>query len=94
VGKVGDAWSAFNQMKSERPSPDFKTLLDVHELSEIGRSEEAMGLISEMLGDKIVPSSINFQTVFHGLNREGKHDLARLVWQQKLDLAKQRKSVT
>lgn len=95
AGKVGDAWSVFNRMKSDGPSPDFRTYsMFMDSLCKIGRSEGAMGLISEMLGDKIVPSSINFQTVFHGLNREGKHDLARLVWQQKLDLAKQRKSVT
>ncbi|KAI6696552.1 hypothetical protein NL676_016671 [Syzygium grande] len=95
VGKVGDAWSVFNQMKSEGPSPDFRTYsMFMNCLCRIGRSEEALGLISEMLGDKIVPSSVNFRTVFSGLNREGKHDLARLVWQQKLDLAKQRKSMT
>lgn len=95
MGKVDDAWSVFNQMKSEGPSPDFRTYsIFLSCLCRIGRSEEALGLISEMLGAKIVPSSVNFRTVFHGLNREGKHDLARLVLQQKLDLAKQRKSTT
>ncbi|KAL3755518.1 hypothetical protein ACJRO7_002554 [Eucalyptus globulus] len=70
VGKVGDAWSAFNQMKSERPSPGFRTLLDLHELSEIGRSEEAWWLTSERSGDEIDPSGVDFRTVFYGLNRE------------------------
>ncbi|MED6208686.1 hypothetical protein PIB30_047591 [Stylosanthes scabra] len=90
-----DAWNIFYHMKLKGPSPDFKTYsMFLSSLCKAGRSEEAMKLISEMLDSGIVPSTINFRTVFFGLNREGKHDLAQLVLQQKSELIRKRKLIT
>ncbi|XLT84372.1 putative pentatricopeptide repeat-containing protein At5g06400, mitochondrial [Arachis duranensis] len=90
-----DAWNIFYRMKLKGPSPDFKTYsMFLSCLCKSGRSEEAMKLISEMLDSGIVPSTINFRTVFFGLNREGKHDLAQLVLQQKSELIRMRKLIT
>lgn len=60
-------------------------------LCKVGKSEEALQLISEMLDRGIVPSAINFRTVFFGLNREGKRNIAHTVLQKKWDLSKRRK---
>ncbi|QCE05298.1 putative pentatricopeptide repeat-containing protein At5g06400, mitochondrial [Vigna unguiculata] len=95
VGRPIDAWNIFYRMKLKGPFPDFKTYsMFLTCLCKVGRSEEAMQLISEMLDSGIVPSTINFRTVFYGLNREGKTDLARVVLQQKSELRRKRKLVT
>ncbi|XP_061360840.1 putative pentatricopeptide repeat-containing protein At5g06400, mitochondrial [Gastrolobium bilobum] len=95
VGRHTDAWNIFYHMKLKGPSPDFKTYsMFLTCLCKVGRSEEAMQLISEMLESGIVPSTINFRTVFYGLNREGKQDLARVVLQQKSELKRKRKLIT
>lgn len=95
VGRPNDAWNVFYRMKFKGPFPDFKTYsMFLSCLCKVGRSEEAMQLISEMLDSGIVPSTINFRTVFYGLNREGKRDLARVVLQQKSELIRKRKLIT
>lgn len=92
MGKFGEAWKVFNYIKKNGPSPDFKAYTMVIScLCKAGRSEEALQIISEMLNSGIAPSSVNFRTVFFGLNREGKHILARDVLQQKLGLIRRRK---
>ncbi|KAL6336189.1 hypothetical protein AAG906_011071 [Vitis piasezkii] len=60
-------------------------------LCKVGKSEEALQLLSEMLDSGIIPSTINFRTVMFGLNREGKHSLANIVLQKKLALKSKRK---
>ncbi|KAL9319325.1 hypothetical protein ACSQ67_015842 [Phaseolus vulgaris] len=95
VGRPIDAWNIFYRMKLKGPFPDFKTYsMFLTCLCKVGRSEEAMQLIFEMLDSGIVPSTINFRTVFYGLNREGKNALARVVLQQKSELRRKRKLVT
>ncbi|KAK7345203.1 hypothetical protein VNO77_15779 [Canavalia gladiata] len=95
LGRPIDAWNIFYRMKIKGPFPDFKTYsMFLTCLCKVGRSEEAMHLISEMLDSGIVPSTVNFRTVFYGLNREGKKDLARLVLQQKSELTRKRKILT
>lgn len=95
VGRYNDAWNVFYRMKFKGPFPDFKTYsMFLSCLCKAGRSEEAMRLISEMLESGIVPSTINFRTVFYGLNREGKQGLARVVLQQKSELIRKRKLIT
>ncbi|OIW20131.1 hypothetical protein TanjilG_01904 [Lupinus angustifolius] len=95
VERPTDAWNIFYRMKLKGPLPDFETYsMFLTCLCKGGRSEEAMQLISEMLDSGIFPSSINFRTVFYGLNREGKHDLARVVLQQKSELIRKRKLIT
>ncbi|KAK7268127.1 hypothetical protein RIF29_20814 [Crotalaria pallida] len=95
VGRPTDAWNIFYRMKLKGPFPDFKTYsMFLSCLCKGGRSEEAMQLISEMLDSGIVPSTINFRTVFYGLNREGKCDLARVVLKQKAELKRKRKLIT
>lgn len=92
VGKVTDAWNIFYRMKCKGPFPDFKTYsMFLTCLCKVGRSEEGLLLISEMIGSGIVPSTINFRTVYFGLNREGKRDLARLALQRKSELIRKRK---
>ncbi|XP_022982824.1 putative pentatricopeptide repeat-containing protein At5g06400, mitochondrial [Cucurbita maxima] len=92
MGKFGEAWKVFHYIKKNGPSPDFKAYsMLISCLCEAGRSEEALRIISDMLDSGIAPSSINFRTVFFGLNREGKHILARDVLQQKLGLIRRRK---
>ncbi|XP_020535676.1 putative pentatricopeptide repeat-containing protein At5g06400, mitochondrial isoform X2 [Jatropha curcas] len=95
MGRVDDAWNVFNCLKLKGPLPDFKTYsMFISCLCKAGKSEEALRLISEMLDAGIIPSTINFRTVFYGLNREGKYDLARTVLQQKLTLRSKRKFLT
>jgi pentatricopeptide repeat protein len=95
VGRHNDAWNVFYRMKFKGPFPDFKTYsMFLSCLCKFGRSEEAMRLISDMLESGIVPSTINFRTVFYGLNREGKQGLARVVLQQKSELIRKRKLIT
>lgn len=95
MGRPNDAWNVFYRMKFKGPFPDFKTYsMFLCCLCKDGRSEEAMRLISEMLESGIVPSTINFRTVFYGLNREGKHGLAQVVLQQKSELIRKRKLIT
>ncbi|RZC84189.1 hypothetical protein C5167_046977 [Papaver somniferum] len=89
---VSDAWNIFRRMKLKGPVPDFKTYsMFMTCLCEIGRSEEALQLLYEMPSSGIIPSSINFRTVYYGLNREGKNDLAHTVLQRKWDLMNKRK---
>ncbi|KAI3974546.1 hypothetical protein MKX01_020318 [Papaver californicum] len=89
---VSDAWNIFRRMKLKGPIPDFKTYsMFMTCLCEIGRSEEALQLLYEMSSSGILPSSINFRTVYYGLNREGKSDLAHTVLQRKWDLMNKRK---
>ncbi|KAK6944145.1 Pentatricopeptide repeat [Dillenia turbinata] len=95
IGKVNDAWNVFHRMKSKGPLPDFKTYsMFINCLCKEGRSEEAMHLLSDMLESGIAPSTINFRTVFYGLNREGKHDLAKTVIHRKTDLKRKRQLST
>ncbi|XP_059668626.1 putative pentatricopeptide repeat-containing protein At5g06400, mitochondrial [Cornus florida] len=95
LGKIVDAWNVFQHIKLKGPVPDFKTYsMFISCLSGVGKSEEALQLISEMLDSGIIPSSVNFQTVFYGLNREGKQDLAHTVLQKKWALASRRKFST
>ncbi|KAI3984990.1 hypothetical protein MKX01_004758 [Papaver californicum] len=69
------------------PIPDFKTYsMFMTCLCEIGRSEEALQLLYEMSS---IP--LTFCTVYYGLNREGKNDLAHTVLQRKWDLMNKRK---
>ncbi|OMO68649.1 hypothetical protein COLO4_29516 [Corchorus olitorius] len=90
--KFVDAWKVFRHMRLNGPKPDFETYsMFIHCLCKVGRSEEAMQLLSEMRDSRIVPSSVNFRTVFYGLNREGKQDLAQIVLQQKSALKSERK---
>ncbi|XP_020233123.1 putative pentatricopeptide repeat-containing protein At5g06400, mitochondrial [Cajanus cajan] len=94
VGRPIDAWNIFYRMKVKGPFPDFETYsMFLTCLCKVGRSEEGMKLISEMLDSGIVPSTVNFRTLFYGLNREGKRDLARVVLQQKTELRRKRKLV-
>ncbi|EEF38299.1 putative pentatricopeptide repeat-containing protein At5g06400, mitochondrial [Ricinus communis] len=93
--RADDAWSVLNHLKLKGPKPDFKTYsMFISCLCKAGKSEEALQLLSRMLEDGIVPSTINFRTVFFGLNCEGKNDLARTVMQQKLALKSKRKFLT
>ncbi|KAI3898438.1 hypothetical protein MKX03_001336 [Papaver bracteatum] len=89
---VSDAWNIFRRMKLKGPAPDFKTYsMFMTCLCEMGRSEEALQLLYEMPSSGIIPSSINFRTIYYGLNREGKNDLAHTVLQKKWDLMNKRK---
>lgn len=95
MGRFNDAWNLFYRMKFKGPFPDFKTYsMFLSCLCKVGRSEEAMELISYMLESGIVPSTINFRTVFYGLNREGKQGLARAVLQQKSEMIRKRKLIS
>ncbi|KAF8369274.1 hypothetical protein HHK36_032717 [Tetracentron sinense] len=64
-------------------------LAKVDAMKQVGRSEEALQLIYEMLDNGIFPSTINFQTVFYGLNREGEerrtHITQELINNSQLD---------
>jgi len=91
LGKVEEAWNAFRNMEERGTSPDFKTYSKfINCLCQACKSEDALKLLSEMLDKGIAPSTINFRTVFYGLNREGKHDLARIALQKKSALVAQR----
>ncbi|KAG4177563.1 hypothetical protein ERO13_A11G315300v2 [Gossypium hirsutum] len=95
MGKVADAWNFFHHMKINGPEPDFKTYsMFINCLCKASKSEEAMKLLSEMRNSGIVPSTVNFRTVFHGLNREGKRCLAQTVLTQKSALKSERKCST
>ena len=62
-------------MKLKGPKPEFKTYsMFISCPCKAGKSEEALQLSSEMLDNGIVPSSINYRTVFIGLNREDKNN--------------------
>ncbi|GAB2298771.1 hypothetical protein Dimus_032849 [Dionaea muscipula] len=87
-----DAQNLFRRMRIKGPLPDFKAYSTfITMLCSSGKSEYALQLLSEMLDDGIVPSNVNFRTVFFGLNREGKQHLARVVMQQKQALIRKRK---
>ncbi|KAJ4821580.1 Pentatricopeptide repeat (PPR) superfamily protein [Rhynchospora pubera] len=89
---VKEAWGIFYKMKLKGPFPDFETYsMFMRSLCKAGRSEDALLLIHEMLDMGIIPSTINFRTVFYGLNREGKNYLARSVLQEKWKLNRERK---
>ncbi|XAR64807.1 hypothetical protein NMG60_11008651 [Bertholletia excelsa] len=93
--KLDDAMKVFHHIKLNGPSPDFRIYsMLITCLCRVGKSEEALQLISEMLDHGIVPSAINFRTVFYGLNREGKRNLADTVLHKKLDVKKRRKFIT
>lgn len=92
MGMVSDAWCVFWHMKLKGPCPDFETYsMFITCLCKLGRSEEGLQLLHEMLQNGIVPSAVNFRTVFHGLNREGKANLAHNVLQTKWFLNRNRK---
>ncbi|KAM0951960.1 putative tetratricopeptide-like helical domain superfamily [Dioscorea sansibarensis] len=92
MGMVLDAWCVFWRMKLKGPCPDFETYsMFITCLCKLGRSEEGLQLLNEMLQNGIVPSAVNFRTVFHGLNREGKANLAHNVLQTKWFLNRNRK---
>ncbi|KAJ4825773.1 hypothetical protein Tsubulata_015912 [Turnera subulata] len=92
VGKDSDAWNIFRRLKLDGPPPDFQTYsMFISCLCRANKSEEALQLLPDMLENGIVPSTVNFRTVFFGLNRQGKHDLAHTVLQNKWSLIKQRK---
>ena len=91
MGNIVDAWNVFRLIQREGPFPDFKTYsMFISSLCKVGKSEEALQLLSEMLDSGIVPSTINFRTVMFGLNTEGKHSLAGTVLQKKLALKSKR----
>ncbi|KAL4377450.1 hypothetical protein GQ457_02G040940 [Hibiscus cannabinus] len=74
-GKVADAWNVFRHTKMNGLKPDFKTYsMFITCLCKVGRSDDDMQLLTEMRNSGIIPSTINFWTVFWGLNREGKHE--------------------
>ncbi|KAF7804213.1 putative pentatricopeptide repeat-containing protein [Senna tora] len=89
--QIGKAVEIFEEMRGSGYEPTVVTYSAL--IRGVGRSEEALKLLSEMLEGGIVPSTINFRTVFYGLNREGKQELARSVLQQKSELIKKRKLI-
>ncbi|XP_078168878.1 pentatricopeptide repeat (PPR) superfamily protein [Carex rostrata] len=94
-GMVKEAWDIYYKMKFKGPYPDFETYsMFIRSLCFAGRSKEAVMLILEMLDKGIIPSTVNLKTVVYGLNREGNHDLARSVLQQKWKLNRERKYST
>lgn len=91
VGMVADAWDVFRQMKIKGPRPDFETYsMFITCLCKMGRSEDGVQLVHDMLESQIIPSAVNFRTLVFGLNREGKYDLARSVLQRKWLLKRER----
>ncbi|RLM91288.1 putative pentatricopeptide repeat-containing protein [Panicum miliaceum] len=77
---VSEAWDVFQQMKLKGPAPDFETYsMFISCLCKAGRSEGGLQLIHDMLECCFIPSTVNFMTVVHGLNMEGKHGLAESV---------------
>lgn len=91
MGMVSEAWDVFQRMKLKGPQPDFETYsMFISCLCKAGRSEDGLQLIHDMLDDGIIPSTVNFRTVIHGLNTEGKHKLAESVLWSKWHLRRQR----
>ncbi|CAO2209562.1 unnamed protein product [Urochloa humidicola] len=91
MGMVSEAWDVFHQMKLKGPAPDFVTYsMFISCLCKAGRSEGGLQLIHDMLECGFVPSAVNFMTVVHGLNMEGKHGLAESVLRSKWNLRRQR----
>ncbi|PKU73548.1 putative pentatricopeptide repeat-containing protein At5g06400, mitochondrial isoform X1 [Dendrobium catenatum] len=91
MGMFSDALNIFHRMKIKGPFPDFQTYsMFMTCLCKQGRSADAFKLIHDMLESQIIPSAVNFRTVYYGLNREGKQDLAHLVLKMKWSLKKQR----
>lgn len=88
---VSEAWDVFQQMKLKGPAPDFETYsMFMSCLCKAGRSEDGLHLIHDMSDCGFIPSTVNFMTVVHGLNVEGKHELAESVLLSKWHLRKQR----
>ncbi|CAO2174957.1 unnamed protein product [Urochloa humidicola] len=91
MGMVSEAWDLFQQMKLKGPAPDFGTYsMFISCLCKAGRSEGGLQLIHDMLECGFIPSTVNFMTVVHGLNMEGKHALAESVLRSKWNLRRQR----
>jgi pentatricopeptide repeat protein len=91
MGMVSEAWGVFHQMKHKGPAPDFETYsMFMACLCKSGRSEDGLQLIHDMLDCGFIPSTKNFTTVVHGLNMEGKHELAQSALRSKWDLQRQR----
>lgn len=91
MGMVSEAWDVFQQMKLKGPAPDFETYsMFMSCLCKAGRSEDGLHLIHDMSDCGFIPSTVNFMTVVHGLNVEGKHELAESVLRSKWLLRKQR----
>ncbi|OQU85503.1 putative pentatricopeptide repeat-containing protein At5g06400, mitochondrial isoform X2 [Sorghum bicolor] len=91
MGMVSEAWAVFQQMKMRGPAPDFETYsMFMSCLCKAGRSEDGLHLIHDMSDRGFIPSTVNFMTVVHGLNVEGKHELAESVLRSKWHLRKQR----
>ncbi|CAM0882917.1 unnamed protein product [Alopecurus aequalis] len=91
MGRISEAWDVLRRMKLKGPLPDFETYsMFITYLCKTGRSEDGLQLIHDMLDCGIIPSTVNFRTVVHGLNLEGKHKLADSVLQSKWHLRRQR----
>lgn len=91
MGMVSEAWDVFQRMKLKGPVPDFETYsMFMSCLCKAGRSEDGLQLIHDMLNSGIIPSAVNFRTVVHGLNMEGKYKLADSVLQSKWQLRNRR----
>ncbi|XP_051197057.1 putative pentatricopeptide repeat-containing protein At5g06400, mitochondrial [Lolium perenne] len=91
MGRVSEAWDVLRRMKLKGPLPDFETYsMFITYLCKAGRSEDGLQLIHDMLDGGIIPSAVNFRTVVHGLNMEGKHKLADSVLQSKWHVRRQR----
>ena len=91
MGMVSEAWDVFQRMKLKGPVPDFETYsMFMSCLCKAGRSEDGLQLIHDMLNSGIIPSALNFRTVVHGLNMEGKYKLADSVLQSKWQLRNRR----
>ncbi|KAK8961749.1 putative pentatricopeptide repeat-containing protein [Platanthera guangdongensis] len=91
MGMISEAWTNYHLMKINGPSPDFKTYsMFITCLCKQKRSEDAFKLIHDMLESHIIPSAINFRTVYYGLNREGKQEQARDVLKLKWSLKRER----
>jgi pentatricopeptide repeat protein len=91
MGRISEAWDVLRRMKLKGPLPDFETYsMFITYLCKAGRSEDGLQLIHDMLDCGIIPSTVNFRTVVHGLNTEGNHKLADSVLQSKWNLRRQR----
>ncbi|KAJ1291884.1 hypothetical protein BS78_02G350400 [Paspalum vaginatum] len=91
MGMVSEAWDVFQEMKLKGHAPDFETYsMFMSCLCKAGRSEDGLQLIHDMMGCGFIPSTVNFKTVVHGLNVEGKHEVAESVLRSKWQLRRQR----